>query len=1339
MKMPPKIRIFVLSIVLSLYSVSAVGAEASASQGGQATDDTATSEGSPEGATETGEVTDDAPCISPALIKEVTSCDPNLKLGRFNGVSKLKIGTRASVGQKKKVKKPAGPSLQRSFTKETTESAFKRKRENKKISILKEELKLLVRLADSTSNDDPDKADVLKRVADGYKSYSDQLNFLARELDEKVFQARKKKDGKTVARYIAQQKKLDQMATDARETMIKAYVEIKNNFPDYPMYDEILFAIAYELDQLALGFQDEKRVSAYKARAREFYNELIRNHPRSPFIPHAWMAYGEFYFNEDKNPDKALRSYEKVTQWGADGNPNYIIALYYQAWCLFNLQEFEKTIQKFIEVIEFAKLNPEEREAKAVARRSALELVDAYAKIGNPSNAWKFFQRVGGKHAHAMLDKLANNYYDDGQWQSAIVVFHKLEALEVENYRKNNGDDLCEYQHLVTNAVIASKPKEEQLKEMQRQLGVYKKFVDDGNHDPEKVKQCAQKTIEMTWDQATHWHVEAVGTDKSPGSGKRDTMVVTVGLYETILNTFKNLDELEIPGFDDATRPTSYRVSYYIADLYWTMEEWGKCGPAFDAVVELNPKGEFTDDAAYGAVLCYNKIYAAQKGKGDTERRSDLQADPSLGDAKCGPKCAKCQKKCRGKDKAACKEACLGEDKIALKPKTLSDLDKGILRSYERYVCYATSGQDLVNIKYRRARIFYEANHFAEAAILFKDIAVNHPESELAIFSANLHLDCLNALGDKVENPNPQCYDNLADVVDLFIDTHKSPGQVLMKDETFASQIKALKVGVMRKQAESKNKRKHFKEAAEIYLSIFRHYKGVYDDTGMCEVLFNTAINMEAARLVMPAILVRKKMIELYPECEHSKKAAYYIGQNYHALQIFNTAAAHYTSFAKTYPGEEEAPGALSSAIMFYIGLGDYEQAWSTVKKYEKLYYNDRIADAASVVFSAGFIYINEAEGKKGVDYWEPVRKYYGRYLKRYAKAKKIDEQVQARVLMGDSYWYQRPKDWDRAEKEYKKALALFDAKAMDKVTENKRKAEMLNAAAKARFHLAERKYYDFKRIRFPEFNPEREVPKQVERWWKKKVGKAEVERFEEMRKYRRILVNWGEMDRKEAKKETKVEDASRQFDYWLEHRFKPWMERKTAALDEANKLFAKVVEMHVPEWEMAASARAADMQMTFMNDLYEAPLPPAFKGDEELTTIYRQSMDEKAQPFRDVAIKLYDHCLNVSTKVRWFNDDSIRCEKELNQLDPRKYPISEEIRIQPDNEMVILDIPGPILEQPNEATKREAELKSSARALSHEGYADQAEPTSAESPPDASGGAAPPKGESPASPPPQQ
>jgi hypothetical protein len=142
----------------------------------------------------------------------------------------------------------------------------------------------------------------------------------------------------------------------------------------------------------------------------------------------------------------------------------------------------------------------------------------------------------------------------------------------------------------------------------------------------------------------------------------------------------------------------------------------------------------------------------------------------------------------------------------------------------------------------------------------------------------------------------------------------------------------------------------------------------------------------------------------------------------------------------------------------------------------------------------------------------------------------------------------------------------------------------------------------------------------------------------------------------------------------------------------------------------MAAAARAGDMQLQFMTALYDSPLPPSFKGDEELTTIYRQSMDEKAEPFRKVASQLYAHCLNVSTKVRWFNENSHRCESALNELDPKTYPVSEEIRIQPDHEVLLLDIPGPILERETEDVKRDKEISDSVEDISGKSTTDVTE-----------------------------
>jgi hypothetical protein len=73
---------------------------------------------------------------------------------------------------------------------------------------------------------------------------------------------------------------------------------------------------------------------------------------------------------------------------------------------------------------------------------------------------------------------------------------------------------------------------------------------------------------------------------------------------------------------------------------------------------------------------------------------------------------------------------------------------------------------------------------------------------------------------------------------------------------------------------------------------------------------------------------------------------------------------------------------------------------------------------------------------------------------------------------------------------------------------------------------------------------------------------------------------------------------------------------------------------------------------------------------------------------------------LNISTKVRWFNENSLRCERELNQLEPLKYPVSEEIRVTPKTDFEYYAAPDAVLELETEAELRERKLTQSADAV---------------------------------------
>ena len=109
-------------------------------------------------------------------------------------------------------------------------------------------------------------------------------------------------------------------AARARDELIKNYVAIKGESPQFAQMDEVLYylGLAYELNRDL-------------ASARRSYFELIKNHPTSKLVPLAYFAFGELFFAEAAaDPSKnalALESYAAVLKYPRADNPVYADAL----------------------------------------------------------------------------------------------------------------------------------------------------------------------------------------------------------------------------------------------------------------------------------------------------------------------------------------------------------------------------------------------------------------------------------------------------------------------------------------------------------------------------------------------------------------------------------------------------------------------------------------------------------------------------------------------------------------------------------------------------------------------------------------------------------------------------------------------------------------------------------------------------------------------------------------------------------------------------------------------------------------------------------------------------
>lgn len=1135
-------------------------------------------------------------CIRPAASKNVEDCPsgappPSKRAGSgpAGGDADVASHFRETKRQAEEASDgPTGPSIE-------IDAATRRGRaaiEARAQGLLQREVQVLERLVGRTRAGDPRGADYLLRLAETYFELQTYHNGRARGLDEPIFNARSAKNGAKVRQLRQRQQQSEEALQRFREQAIRTYARLVRDFPNYRQMDQVLFSLAFGLEEMR-QFQ----------RARQVYHRLIKGHPQSQFIPHAYLSFAEYYFGEG-DMRAARQFYNKVTEIPPERNPVYGYALYKQAWALYNLEDFRGALTQFVRTVEFAQQNPESRDAANLARQSRRELVLPYSRVGTPRRALDFFRRYATDEDHAieMLESLAELYYDTGNWPETIEVYHNLMA------ERSSGPKLCYWQARVTNAIISSRPKDEQVQEVRRLVDVYGTFIEAG-HPTESVDECKQATAATLVSLATAWHREAIGTDDQPGTNNTNTMRAASALYRIVLERFPDMEQMQFPDIDRRDWPTQYRISYFYAELLWRMEDWTLCGPAFDRVVELSPQGEFTQDAAYAAVLCYNNLYQQDYSSRERQTRESAQD---------------CSSVRRGRRRRACEaraaEVAASGEQYA--PREMTDVEQGMLAAFQRFVCYVGDSEELPTIKYRRARIYYESNRYEEAAVLFRDIALNHRDSELSEYAANLYLDSLNVIG--VQWQRSECINTIRENIEPLAGAYCSSETDREDHPDLCGVLGQLRCDTLRLQAEAAHREHRYRDAATTYVTIAQDHR---ECGRLDEVLYNAALNYEAARLLGRAIRVRTVLIRNFGESELAKRAVYLIGANYHALAIYDQAASWYERFARQYPGEDGescsaadreagtcaiAHEALQNAVFFRLGLGEEDAAVSDARMFERNYRRTMPRETSQVMFSLGSIY------ERGGD-WPRVFTHYRGWLRTYGRRALPHEVIRANVQMGRAKW--QLEDRPHAEHFFEAAAREWQRDAgerigaLENVSDGDRAlylARAKDATSEALFYLAEYKYAAFRAIHFPRFRGGRSL--------------ARVQR-------------------------------------WAENDFTEWLTVKRAALVEAEAAYNLIAELRIPEWEIAGAARVGEMYRRFMDEIRGAPIPEEIENDEELYAIYVDALEGAARPLAQQAMGKFEFCLTRATQVRWFNEYSSQCEQELNQLDRARFPMAAELR----------------------------------------------------------------------------
>lgn len=385
-------------------------------------------------------------------------------------------------------------------------------------NVRKEQVQQFEILIEGTDPDDPDLPDLLFRLAELHAQSSRYWTSRANELYATIEASDDNK-----AALEKKQKGYFEAAKTSLLDAVKAYKRVADNpkFSDYPRIDEALFHYAFTLQR-----------AQYNKEARQVFHRLIKDYPDSTYIPEAYLAFADYYF-EQNSLANAERFYDKVLQFPRSSVYNY--ALYKKGWVYYRLDQPADALETFYKVADRTQNGAKYASLSAAAKH---DFVLAYAEVGKPSKARATFERLDKQNALTMVQLLLDIYVAFGTHERAIETADLLLELDP------SGAMACEWTAAAATAAVAIGTAE--LIDVRVLALATARKTAGANAMP----RCVAATRYIIGTTARARHAEAASTSSTAG------MDAALGLYD-----------LYVDAASDATDRAETR--YIAAELAW--------------------------------------------------------------------------------------------------------------------------------------------------------------------------------------------------------------------------------------------------------------------------------------------------------------------------------------------------------------------------------------------------------------------------------------------------------------------------------------------------------------------------------------------------------------------------------------------------------------------------------------------------------------------------------------------------------------------------------------------------------------------------------------------------
>lgn len=761
-------------------------------------------------------------------------------------------GKKKRKGKKAKVTKmtAGGPTLKYEQFRKKIEFKVAEKREEQ-ITGIKRLLEL--------GPDEREIPDLEFRLAELYYEKSRFYFFRAQEAEDQALRAAN--DG-AKSDLMSQKKQNLKESKVWLSQALDVYRKIRDKYPKYERTPEVLFA-------LGQSYWSEGRLED----AIAMYRDLIVNFPDSPLIAEAWIAFGEYYFSEN-DVNRALKSYQKAAK--DKRSRVYGFALYKQAWCYYNLADWQAALKKFRATVLYSQLADQlSGENKiALGREAQKDWVRAYSHVGDPKRAkFEIADLLGvddckERSCWKLLEQLANLWFDEGYFAESATIYRQLIQLEPENTRNPF------FQGRIVDLTARGGNKKKVIRETRELIKVYDatkarvaqrtgttEADEQAREDVKEAAQLAENTIRRL---AQLWNREAKKT-RTP-----KTYDYAKTLYEDYLNLFPKTNY-------------AYEMRFQLGDLYYKLEKFDDAAKMYEATVLAKPKdGKYLIDAANDNILAVE------------EHLKDLGVR---------------RPKTSGK-------------KVDIHPQK-----QRLIEACDRYaeVVPADKADKLVAVKFKAAKIYYDYAHNEEALRRFDRIVREHPSSEQAEFAANLVVDIHN-----LEENWEALYKASAEYSGI---AELTKGRDKLTDDLakYSEYAKFKLVQILEERV--KKERGDLRLVANAYEDFYREFP---KSENADKALFNASVAFDKTGEKKKADELRQRLLDEFPKSPLGADVAFYVAKQHEERTEFAQAAKAFLEFARRHENDERARDALFNAAVFYAGVGEVRTATKLREEYLK-------------------------------------------------------------------------------------------------------------------------------------------------------------------------------------------------------------------------------------------------------------------------------------------------------------------------------------------------------------------------------------------------------------------